>query len=112
MLSDLITHAGSSALGGLLVAASLWLKARAKSEENAGEAVKVKAASDAAVTTHLLATVEQLKADAQEFRRRHEECERKNADCDRNFAQLRHEFEIFRGNSMMTPPALPPRMLP
>jgi hypothetical protein len=104
MLSDLITHAGSSALGGLLVAASLWLKARAKSEENAGEAVKVKAASDAAVTTHLLATVEHLKAENVEFRQRHEECEKSSADCERRYRELRADVDALR---LRTDPSLP-----
>ena len=40
MLTGLVTHLGSSAIGGLFVAASLWLRARAKSEESAGEAVR------------------------------------------------------------------------
>ena len=109
MLSDLITHAGSSALGGLLVAASLWLKARAKSEENAGEAVKVRATSDAAIASHLIATVELLKAENVEFRQRHEECERHNVECNKNLEQLRHDFETFRSASSY-PIALPPRL--
>jgi molecular chaperone GrpE (heat shock protein) len=96
MFSDLITHAGSSAFGGLVVALTVWLKARAKSEENAGEAVKVKANSDAAVTTHLLATVEQLKAENIEFRQRHEECEKQNADCERRYRELRADVDALR----------------
>lgn len=104
MLNDLITHAGSSALGGLLVAASLWLKARAKSEENAGEAVKVRASSDAAIASHLIATVELLKAENIEFRQRHEECEKQSADCERRYRELRADVDALR---LRSDPSLP-----
>jgi predicted RNase H-like nuclease (RuvC/YqgF family) len=106
MLSDLIAHAGSSALGGLFVAVTMWLKARAKSEESAGEAVKVKATSDAAVTTHLLATVEQLKSENIEFRQRHEECERSSADCERRYRELRADVDALRLRSEPSLPAV------
>ena len=106
MLSDLITHAGSSVFGGLVVALTVWLNARAKSEQNAGEAVKVKATSDAAVTAHLLATVEHLKAESIEFRQRHEECEKQNADCERRYRELRADVDALRLRSEPSLPAV------
>ena len=109
MLTGLVTHLGSSAIGGLFVAASLWLRARAKSEESAGEAVRVKASSDAAITAHLIATVETLKTENVEVRQRHEECERHNVECNKNLEQLRHDFETFRSASVMSY-SLPPRL--
>jgi molecular chaperone GrpE (heat shock protein) len=104
MLSDLITHAGSSAFGGLVVAFTVWLNARAKSEENAGEAVKVRATSDAAIASHLIATVELLKAENVEFRQRHEECEKQNADCERRYRELRADVDALR---LRSDPSLP-----
>lgn len=111
MLTQLLSHAGTGVLSGLVVALTAFFRARAKREETSAEIDKAKAATDGTVIAHLIANVEAIKAELDDSRRRHEECERRNADCDRNFAQLRHEFEIFRGNSMI-PPALPPRRLP
>ena len=112
MWNQLLSHAGTGVISGLAVAMTAFLRARAKREETTAEIDKAKAATDGTVIAHLIANVEAIKTELDDSRRRHEECERRNADCDRNFAQLRHEFEIFRGSSMVPPPALPPRRLP
>lgn len=110
MLNQLFSHAGTGVVAGLVVAITAFIRARAKREEVAADADKVKADTDSTVVAHLIKDVNSLKEELKDSNRRHEECERRNAECDKNFAQLRHEFEIFRGNSM--PPVLMPPRLP
>ena len=110
ILNQLLSHAGTGVIGGIVVAITAFIRAKAKREEVAADADRTKAQTDGTVIAHLIADVQAVKAELAESRLRHEECERRNADCDKNFAQLRHEFEIFRGSSMVPPPALPPRL--
>jgi hypothetical protein len=110
MMDQLITHAGTGIIGGLVVAITAFIQARAKREDAAADADKIKAGTDSTLVAHLIADVKQLKEELKESNLRHEECERRNAECDKNFAQLRHEFEIFRGNSMVPPAMMPPRL--
>ena len=109
MLNQLLTHAGTGVIGGLVVAITAFVRAKARREEVAADADKVKADTDSTVITHLIADVNTLKSELRESNRRHEECERRNSECDKNFAQLRHEFEVFRAGSM-PPVLLPPRL--